>query len=132
MTIDGTLRGIKADLKERLPALLAAEGAPDFGRYETGYPDSQDETFCCVRLAALKGKESMEFVIHFALPGASEPDSYKYMEAARKYLDGWFEASAYGYDAAEWELQIFETHFASGDIHALFSVTMERRLDDCC
>ncbi|MDR1469326.1 MAG: hypothetical protein LBT00_08545 [Spirochaetaceae bacterium] len=132
MTIGEIVEAVRADLAGKLPSLLEAGGAPDFARYTVGYPDNQDETFCCVGLAAMKGKESVEIIIHLTLPGLSETCSYVYLEGVRKYLDTKFKPSNLGYDTSAWELQVFETELNHGDIQALFSVTMSRELDDCC
>jgi hypothetical protein len=132
MTIAEIIVAVKEDLAAKLPPLLEQAGAPDLSRYAVGYPDTQNESFCCVRLAAVKGKEDFEFIIHLALPGVSEAASYVYIEAAREYLDGSFEPYLYGYDTFNWDLQVFETEFEHGDIQALISVTMSRQLDDCC
>jgi hypothetical protein len=131
MTVGGIIEAVRADMAANLPVLLEAAGLPDFSRYAVGYPDNQDETFCCVRLAALKGRESAEIIIHIALPGVSEASSYGYLEAAREYLDGAFETARYGYDTSSWDLQVFETDFTRGDIQALISVILSRDEDDC-
>jgi hypothetical protein len=132
MTLAEIIEAAREDLAAKLPALLEKSGAPDFSRYAVGYPDTQEESFCCVRLAAVKDKNDFEFIIHLALPGVSEAASYVYLEAVREYLDGAFEPYLYGYDTFTWNLQVFETEFEHGDIQALISVTMSRQPDDCC
>jgi hypothetical protein len=134
MTIGAIIEEARAGLAAELPSMLETAGQPDFSRYVTGYPDNQDETFCCVRFAAMnEGADngSLEFIIHLALPGVAETDAYGYLEAARRYLDGVFDPAALGYDARTWESRVFDTDFTNGDIQALFSVTMSRQKDDC-
>jgi hypothetical protein len=133
MTIGGIIEAVRSDLAARLPALLEAAGAADFSRYIAGFPDNQDESFCCARFAAMKNDGSggsMEFIIHASLPGISETAAYVYLEAVRQYLND-FDTAPLGYDTASWESQVFDTDFSNGDIQALFSVTMTRQFDDC-
>jgi hypothetical protein len=131
MKIGEIIEAVRAELSEKLPPRIEAAGIPDFSWYAVGFPDNQDSKFCCVRLAAVKENTSLEFIIHLALPREPEDAAYKYFEAVREYLNDDFEAYVFGYDTREWQLQLFETDFASGDIQALFSVTMNRAPDDC-
>jgi hypothetical protein len=134
MTIGGIIEAVRADMEAKLPALLGAAGQPDLSRYAAGYPDNQDGTFCCVRFAAMSegaDSESLEFIIHLALPGVSETGAYGYAEAAREYLKSDFAPAKLGYETFRFEVQMFETDFSNGDIQALFSVTVSRQNDDC-
>lgn len=123
MTIRNIIEAVRADLEYSLSVF--------FDAFIIGYPDNQDKLLCCVRLAAMKGKEDFEFIVHLALPGVSEAESYAYIEAMREYMDGHFDPVLYGYDEFTWDLQVFETEFTRGDIQALISVTMSRVSDDC-
>ena len=129
MNISEIIEGVKADIAAKLPPRMAELAG--FEHYHTGYPTNQDERFCCVRLASIKDKTSIEIVIHFALPAVSETQAYGYLDAGVGYLERDFAPAAWGYDKHEWDLQIFETDFTSGDIQAIFSVTMTREVDDC-
>ena len=131
MTVGGVIEAVKNDLAKRLTPLIEAEGEKNLARYVVGNPDNQNDTFCCVLLFALRGKETLEFILHLALPAVPEAAAYNYIEAARNYLDAGFSAYDYGYDSHEWELLVRETDFSSGDIQALFNVTMTRRITDC-
>jgi hypothetical protein len=130
-TVRGIVEAVREHLEAALPALLEAEGAEDFEAWSTGFPGNQEQRYCCVRLASLKGKESLEFIIHLALPRVSETGAYAYIQGVKNYLDGPFGPADYGFDAAEYELQIFEADFAHGDFQALFSVTLNRSITDC-
>ena len=130
-TITGTITVIKDHLRAALPPLLQAAGAQDFDAYTVGYPENQDGRYCCVRLASLKGKESLEFIIHLALPRVSETGAYAYLQAVKNYLDGPFDQTDYGFDTGEYELQLFESDFTHGDFQALFGVTLNRSITDC-
>ena len=130
-TVAGIITAVKEHLAAALPALLAAQGAENFEAYTAGFPENQERRYCCVRLASLKGKESLEFIIHLALPRVSEAGSYAYIQGVKNYLDGPFDQTKYGFDTGEYELQIFESDFTRGDFQALFSVTLNRILTDC-
>jgi hypothetical protein len=135
MTINDIIEAVRTDLAASLPQLLEAAGRPDFSRYTVGFPDNQDDTFCCVLFASVQSGSAgnFEFVIHLALPGLSETAAYDYLEAVREYLgaNGGFNTEPLGYDTRTWESRVFDTEFTNGDIQALFSVTMSRQADDC-
>lgn len=130
-TLKVTMLTLQDDLQNKLPALLVAEGVPGITYYTVGNPENQEDTWCCVRLAALKGKESMEVIIHLSLPRVSELDAYAYIQALLNYLENVFDPNDYGYETEDPEFQIFETDFTHGDIQTLCSVTLTRILDDC-
>jgi hypothetical protein len=131
MTIKQTMTDIKDGLKTALLALLEAAGVPDFAAYIVGFPSDQTALTCCVRLAALKEKESLEFIIHLALPRLAEIDSYTYIQAVKDYLDADFDQSEYDFLTGTYSLDIMEANFTKGDIQAFFSVTLTRAIDDC-
>lgn len=131
MKIKAIIEAIRDDFAQHLPALFQAEGVKSVDHFTVGYPTNQEQTFCCFRLASLQEKKHIEFIIHLALPGASELDAYGYMQAVKNYLDGEFDQTAYGFETRDYELQIIEENFMRGDIQTLFSVMLKRFLDDC-
>jgi hypothetical protein len=134
MNISEIIEAVRTEIVTELPALLEAEGAENLRRYVTGYPDNQEETFCCVRFAAMSnGGDSgtFELIIHLALPKVPETDAYRYLDAVIRYLERHFSPAALGYDTHTFDVQVFDTDFSNGDIQALFSVKMSRKADDC-
>jgi hypothetical protein len=131
MTVKAIIETIRAELAAKLPPLFQAEGVKGVDHFTAGYPSNQEQTFCCVRLASLQAKKQLEFIIHLAIPGVSELESYGYIQAVKDYLDDEFDQTVYGFDTGDYELQVFENHFMQGDIQILFSVMLNRAIDDC-
>jgi hypothetical protein len=131
MKIKTIIKGIHKDLEEYLPVLFQVEGVKKVDHFTIGYPSNQEQTFCCIRIASLQNEKQFEFIIHLALPGVSELESYGYMQAVIGYFDKRFNQSAYGFDTVDYELQIIESDFTKGDGQILFGIMMSRVLDDC-
>ncbi|MDR0377296.1 MAG: hypothetical protein LBH70_05830 [Spirochaetaceae bacterium] len=131
MKIKLIMEAIRDDMAARLPSLFHDEGVKNVDHFTIGSPANQEQKFCCLGLVALQDKRKLEFVIHLAIPGVGELESYGYIQALKEYLDGPFDQTAYGFDAGEYELYVIENEFTHGDIQILFNVSMSRQTDDC-
>ncbi|MDR0374407.1 MAG: hypothetical protein LBH85_01605 [Treponema sp.] len=131
MKTKAIIEAVRDDLAANLPAIFNAEGVKGVDHFTIGSPANQEQTFCCVRLASLQGKKQIEFIIHLALPGVSELESYGCIQAVITYLDDEFDPTACGFDTSDYELRVLENIFTHGDIEILFSVMLNRELDDC-
>ena len=113
-------------LTASLPAVLAENGIGDFDKYTIGYPTDQDKTFCCVRFAEgtrTPEKESIVFTVHLQLPGVSETDAYKYIDAVKRHITG--------SDICENITVAMTDNFRSSTVEIFFEVTVSHPLTSC-
>jgi hypothetical protein len=130
MTIKATITAIQKDLAAALPGLLEAEAVQGITYYTLGYPENQEDLWCCVRLASLKDRENLEFIIHLSLPHVGEAEAYSYMQGVKHFLDETFFPGHYGYDTGTYKLQVSEVDPTYQGIQTLFNVTMARMISD--
>ena len=114
------------EMQTALPGILAEKSIDDFDKYAIGYPTDQDKKFCCVLFSEgsrTPSKETTGYTVHLQLPGVSETDAYKYIDAVKQHLISG--------DNCENITIAMSDNFRVSTIGVFFEVTESEELDDC-
>ena len=127
-----TLTALLADIEGELPKYLTAHGAGQLESYSIGYPvDREKKTQLCVRFAEAENDwDTFVFDIHVNLPGVTELDSYRYLDAVKEYLSEEFNPQIAGFSGGYYATAMSD-NFKTTVISQYWSVTLTYSSDDC-